>query len=52
MIDAGQVLSAVLTAGAAYAGIRVELKFLWRSLNEAKADINKLREKVYEKSKA
>lgn len=41
-IDINQVLNAVIAGGAIYAGIRIEIKFLWRDIETLSRRIEKL----------
>lgn len=43
-LDINQILNTVIAGGAIYAGIRIEIKFLWR-------DVNRLFDKVREMEK-
>ncbi len=41
-VDINQILSTLIAGGAIYAGIRIEIRFLWRDLGRAFDRIEKL----------
>lgn len=42
-IDLNQLASALIAGGAIWAGIRMEIKFLWKSVDEIKQELKELK---------
>jgi len=51
-VDLNQIMNTVIAGGAIYAGIRVEIRLIWRDLGLVRDDVKDLRTLVHGRNKS